>query len=81
MSEPIPHSWGLDNWPEWVYPNSPEKARYLVREQRAALVKAKALVRIGRNLVILGKQYEQWLQKQGDKVVGFEIAANRKADK
>jgi hypothetical protein len=44
---------------------------------RDELRDAGALTRIGRDLVILGAGYSAWLQKQVNRVDGFEIAPNR----
>lgn len=66
-----PQSWSTDAWPLGVFPRSSEqededainKIRWLVRSQRDELVEAGALVRIGRQLVILGPNYFAWLAK------------------
>lgn len=36
-----------------------------------------ALVRVGRELVVLGGRYSRWLERQATNVPGFEIAPNR----
>ena len=73
----IPHSWSLKEWPEDYYPNDPSKARYMVRAHRDELTAAGALVRVGRELVIIGAPYVRWLQKKGVEVPGYECGANR----
>jgi hypothetical protein len=67
-----PQSWSIEDWPQGVYPRSSKeddedaihKIRWLVRSQRDELMKAGALVRVGRQLVILGPAYCGWLAKQ-----------------
>ena len=73
----FPHSWPIKNWPEDVYPNSPDKARYMVRAYRDELTAASALVRVGRELVIIGTPYVRWMQKKGASVHGYECPANK----
>jgi hypothetical protein len=75
--ELIPNSWAIENWPPGIYPNTPSRARYTVRANRDELVRAGALVRIGRDLVIMGAAYASWLHKQSNQVYGYEIAPNR----
>ena len=76
---PVPHSWAIESWPAAVYPNTAERARYVVRAHRRALLDAGALVRIGRALVIVGAAYDRWLNSHGANVESFSIAANRGA--
>lgn len=73
-----PHSWGLESWPADVYPHRPNRARYLVNSQRDSLMAAGALVRVGRELVVLGDRYTRWLERQASRVPGFEIAPNQR---
>ncbi len=80
-AQPAPHSWAIEAWPQFVYPHSPGKGRYLVRCNRTALVAAGALTRIGRDLVVLGAPFSKWLESQSGRVDGFEIAANRPIEK
>ena len=79
-SQPAPHSWSVDAWPQNVYPNDPGKARYLIRANRDALLAAGALSRVGRALVVIGGAYTKWLDQQRNRVVGFECSANRNAE-
>jgi hypothetical protein len=75
-----PHSWSLVDWPPAVYPHNASKGRYLVRSNRDSLVKAGALTRIGRDLVILGAPFCRWLESQSRRVDAFpQIAPNRRA--
>jgi hypothetical protein len=74
----IPHSWPLDDWPANVYPCKSSKAKYVTRAHRDELVAAGALVRVGRDLVVMGAPYSAWLAKKGDRVAGFELAMNRR---
>jgi len=71
------HSWSIKDWPSDIYPNSPRKARYLVRAYRDELTAASALVRVGRELVIIGTPYVRWMQKKGASVHGYECPANK----
>lgn len=72
-----PHSWGIESWPADVYPHRASRARYFVRTHRDELLAAGALVRVGRELVVLGCRYTRWLERQATRVPDFEIAANR----
>jgi hypothetical protein len=71
-----PLSWSVNNWPQTVWPNSPNKARYVVRANRESLILAGALSRVGRELIIIGVRYSRWLEKQSVNVPGYEIAPN-----
>lgn len=73
----FPHSWSIKCWPADIYPNSSGKARYLVRAYRDELTAAGALVRVGRELVIIGERYVRWMQKKGAFVPGYECPANK----
>lgn len=74
---PEAHSWGIESWPESVYPHDPRRARYLVKTRRNDLLTAGALVRVGRELVVIGAKYTRWLERQAHRVPDFEIAPNR----
>lgn len=80
MAAQVPHSWPLIAWPADVYPNDTRKARHMLRCYKDELVRAGALVRVGRQLVIIGSKYEAWLQGLSAKVAGFECPANRDRD-
>lgn len=73
----VPHSWSINSWPADIYPSAPEKARYLVRANRDSLLREGALVRVGRELVIIGDRYNKWMQKKGSAVPGYECPANK----
>ena len=77
QSEPVPHSWDLEHWPQSVFPNTPGKARGVVRAHQNDLLRAGALLRVGRAIVILGARYSAWLENQSVNVPGFDIAPNR----
>lgn len=77
VNNPTPHSWSLKDWPSDHYPNDTRKARYLVRANRDELTAAGALVRVGRELVIIGAPYVRWMQKKGASVPGYECPANK----
>lgn len=72
-----PHSWSVEGWPEAVYPNRPNRARYLIHTNRNDLLAAGALVRVGRELVVIGQRYSRWLERQASRVPDYEVAANR----
>jgi hypothetical protein len=74
-----PHSWAVTDWPAEVFPHSAAKGRYIVRSHRDKLVRAGALTRIGRELVVLGGPFSKWLESQSGRVDGFSIAPNRTA--
>ena len=74
---PHPHSWSVKCWPDHVYPSSPANARYLVRANKDSLILEGALVRVGRELVIIGDRYVRWMQKKGSAVPGYECPANK----
>lgn len=76
-SEPAPHSWDIEHWPQSVYPHTSGRARYLVRAHRDALLTAGALSRVGREIIIIGSRYSRWLELGAANVPGYEIAANR----
>lgn len=73
----VPHSWTIAKWPEHIYPHTPKKARYVLRSQRDSLLREKALVRIGRELVVIGDRYNRWMQKRVIDVPGYECPANK----
>jgi hypothetical protein len=75
-SEPLPHSWPLNDWPSGVYPNRASSGRYLVRTHRDALIACGALTRIGRELVVLGEGYARFLARHADRAAEWPLAAN-----
>lgn len=74
----VPHSWSVCDWPCSVFPGSSSSARWLVRSNKSDLVAAGALVRVGRQLVVIGSRYARWLERQASEVADFKIAPNRK---
>ncbi len=74
----VPHSWAIRDWPSEIFPSSSDSARWLIRCRKPDLVAAGALVRIGRQLVVIGSRYARWLERQASEVPDFEIAPNRK---
>jgi hypothetical protein len=72
---PVPHSWALDDWPPTIYPRTASKARYITRTHRAALVAAGALVRVGRDLVVIGEPYMSWLSSHVSRVDKYVYTA------
>lgn len=73
----LPHSWAISEWPASIYPNSDKRARYLIRANRHDLAQAGALVRVGRELVVIGEKYGRWLQMKASNVPGYECPANK----
>lgn len=76
INEKVPHSWAIEDWPAGVYPGRVSRGRYIIRSHRDELVAAGALTRIGRELVVMGAAYEQWMQRQSGRVAGFDLAVN-----
>jgi hypothetical protein len=70
-------SWLVNSWPDTDFPNGPVAGKNLVRQHRAELVKAGALVRVGRTLVILGTPYRAWLAQHTGRVFDYVIPPNR----
>jgi len=75
-----PLSWSVNNWPESVWPNSANKARYVMRANRESLILAGVLSRVGRELIVMGSRYQRWLEKQAVNVPGYVIAPNAAAE-
>lgn len=73
----LPHSWSVETWPPAVYPHTPKRARYFIRAHKNELLNAGALVRPGREIVIIGARYGKWLERQATSVLDFDCAANR----
>jgi hypothetical protein len=67
-----PHSWDFDNWPESVWPNDPDRAKWVVRSNRRELMAEGALTRVGKRVVILGRGYKRWLARRADRVTEFD---------
>lgn len=76
-TSPLPHDWTFDNWPGDVFPYTARRARHLVRQHQAELLRAGALTRVGRTLVILGAGFQKWLASQTPRVTDFDVPANR----
>lgn len=79
-AQEAPHSWDLEHWPPAVYPHTEGRARYMLRAYRDQLMAAGALVRVGRELVVIGDRYTRWLQMQAANVPGYESNANRRPE-
>ncbi len=78
-ASPLPHSWLVADWPPVVAPNRTSAAKHMVRTHRDELIECGALVRIGRNLTMLGEGYATFLARKLRRVDGYEIAPNRAA--
>jgi hypothetical protein len=70
-TQPLPHSWCLQDWPKGVYPDRPSAARNLVRKHRSELVACGALTRVNRRLVILGAGFAVFLASKMSRVQGY----------
>jgi hypothetical protein len=66
------HSWDFDNWPQSVWPNDRDRAKWVVRSNRRELMAEGALSRVGKRLVILERGYSRWLARQADRVSRFD---------
>lgn len=73
----VPHSWDMENWPDFVYPHKTQRARYLVRTYRDELMRDGVMARVGRELVFFGARYVRWLEKHAANVPDYQIAPNR----
>jgi hypothetical protein len=69
--------WNFDGWPEHCFPHTAEAGRHLCREHRDSLMQAGALVRIGREIVVMGVPYIGWLKKHASRVLDFELPCNK----
>lgn len=72
----LPHSWAVDQWPPDIFPGGAGKGRYVCRIHRKELLDAGALVRVGRQLVIVGGNYHGWLARKATRVPDFKLAVN-----
>lgn len=77
IANPVPATWRISQWPTDVYPGTPTQGKRLCLAHRDELVKALALTRIGRELVVMGSSYMRWLASKGDRVFGYEVAPNK----
>jgi hypothetical protein len=75
-ASPLPHSWLASDWPPNVAPNRASAAKHLIRTHRDELIACGALVRVGRNLTVLGEGYATFLARKVGRVEGYEIAPN-----
>lgn len=66
-----PQSWDFDTWPDAVWPNDPERAKWVVRSNRSELVAEGAITRIGKRVVVLGSGYSRWLARGATRVDGY----------
>jgi hypothetical protein len=71
--------WNCANWPQHVYPHDPDSGRHLIRSRQDALLKAGALVREGRELVVIGHHYIAWLQSLSKGVREIDMPCNAPA--
>jgi hypothetical protein len=81
ISSPVPagaypFSWTLKNWPPDVFPGDARRGRSVLRQYQSDLLKAGAVTRIGKHLVIFGAGYEKFLKSQAHRVTQFSVAPN-----
>jgi hypothetical protein len=76
IANPVPATWRIAQWPADVYPCTPTQGKRLCLAHRDELIKALALARIGRELVVIGSSYMRWLASKADRVAGYEIGPN-----
>jgi hypothetical protein len=74
---PMPHSWMVSNWPPDVAPNRTSAGRNLIRKHRHELIACGALVRIGRDLTMLGEGYAIFLARKASRAGHYKVARNR----
>jgi len=77
--EPIADSltcWNIGNWPQHVFPHDPDAGRHIVRSHREELANAGALVRVNRELVVIGLPYLAWLKTRRKGVKDIEMPCN-----
>ena len=77
LAAEAPHSWAIATWPASVYPNSSDRAKWLIRAHKSELFAAGALARPGRELIIFGRPYVAWLARQKARVPEFSNGAAR----
>lgn len=70
-------SWSVAGWPPTVYPGDAQRGRYLVRAHRDELLRAGALARVGRELVVIGPRYVRWLERRTADVAGYVCNVHR----
>lgn len=70
-SDGAPHSWELNSWPAEVWPHDPRRGKWLVRAYRKELVRAAALSRVGRCIVVMGAPFTRWLESRSSQVIEF----------
>jgi hypothetical protein len=68
----VPHSWGIANWPESIWPNDPDKAQWVVRSNKSELIAAGAISRIGKMKVIIGQPYVRWLERRVTRIADYQ---------
>lgn len=78
MSDLKIRSWSVPKWPDDVYPNSPTRARRVLRQYRNELMAYGALARIGRELIVFAEPYSKWVRSKASAVADFKIAPNEK---
>jgi len=77
IAQPAPHSWPVTKWPAHVWPGDAVRGKRFCRTYVDQLVAAGALVRMGRDLVVMGAPFTDYMRSQAAAVKDFEVPANR----
>ena len=64
-------------WEPLYYPFTPERASVLCLKYAAELAECGALVRIGKEKVVIATAYLWWLLQHKDQVTNYDVPANR----
>src|SRR5579862_3298068 len=76
-AQSAPHSWSVARWPGHVWPGDSVKGRRFCRTFVNELTECGALTRMGRDLVVMGGPFTEFMLKQREAVKDFEIPANK----
>lgn len=74
--EKVPHDWTIKTWPPGVFPYDGKKAKRWIRTNQKALVKAGAITRIGRDIVIIAAGWFRWYAANAKRVADYEVLPN-----
>lgn len=78
--EKIPPTWTVATWPRGVWPDTPTRARHVLKISMGELIAAGAITRPSREIVVIGVAYLKWLRSKTARVVTWDgVAANRPA--
>jgi hypothetical protein len=76
-AQPAPHSWSVSKWPAHVWPGDSTKGKRFCRTYEDALLAVGALTRMGRDLVVMGGPFTEFMRAQAHRVGDFEVPCNR----